>query len=187
MATSEKFCWKLFSGMLKISAFTFGGGYVIIPLIRKAFVEKHGWLSEEEMVDMVAIAQSSPGAVAVNVAAQLGFRIAQTRGMLAAVAGTLLPPFLWLSIISLCYDAFRTSPVVDAFLRSMQPAVAAVILSAAISMLRSLKSKKKPATWILLTGALALSYAGMKAIYILLLGACAGALLSFWEVKRHAA
>jgi chromate transporter len=139
------------------------------------------------MVDMVAIAQSSPGAVAVNVASQLGFRLGKTRGMLAAVAGTVIPPLVLLSILSLCYDAFRTSPVVDAFLRSMQPAVAAVILSAALSMLRSLKNKKKPTPWILLACALALNAAGLNAIYILLLGAAAGALLSFWEVKRHAA
>ena len=146
MPKEKHVCWKLFVSLLTISAFTFGGGFVIIPLIRKKFVNQLKWMSEEEMLDMVAIAQSSPGAVAVNVASQVGFHLGGTKGTLAAVGGTLIPPLVWLSIISLCYDAFRSSPVVDAFLRSMQPAVAAVILSASFSMLRSLKHKERIST-----------------------------------------
>jgi len=178
---------KLFTSLLFISAFTFGGGFVIIPLIRKKFVNELKWMSEEEMLDMIAIAQSSPGAVAVNVASQVGFRLGGVKGMLSAVGGTLIPPIVWLSIISLCYDAFRASPAVDAFLRSMQPAVAAVILSASLSMLRSLKHKERISTWVLFAGALILSILGVKAVYILLLGAILGILIALREVKRHAA
>ena len=178
---------RLFFTMMRISAFTFGGGFVIIPLIRKQFVEKLGWLGEEDMLDMIAIAQSSPGAVAVNVASQLGHHMAGVAGTVCAVGGTLIPPITWLTLISLCYDAFRASPVVDAFLRSMQPAVAAVILSASISMLRSLKHKDRFSTWLLMAGALTLSILGVKAVYILLIGAVCGILIATWEVKRHAA
>jgi len=187
LPTKRIIYWKLFISMFQISSFTFGGGFVIIPLIRKKFVNQLGWMTEEEMLDVVAIAQSSPGAVAVNVASQVGFHLGGSKGTLAAVSGTLIPPMLWLSIISLCYDAFRTSPVVDAFLRSMQPAVAAVILSASLSMLTSLKHKEKITTWLLFAGSLLLSVLGVKAVYILLFGAVLGILVTLWEVKRHAA
>lgn len=178
-------CLNLFASMLRISAFTFGGGFVIIPLMRRRFVETLNWLSEEDMLDMMAIAQSSPGAVSVNIASQLGYQIAGAAGSLAAVSGAVLPPLVWLSLISLSYETFRASPIVNAFLRSMQPAVAAVILSAAISMLKSLKHKECFSTWALLSGAAALSLCGVNAVYILLLGALAGVFLAVKEAKLH--
>ena len=170
--------------MLRISAFTFGGGFVIIPLMRKQFVEKLHWLEEEDMLDMIAIAQSSPGAVSVNIASQLGFQKAGVAGSVCAVAGAILPPLVWLSLISFCYEAFRTSPVVDAFLRSMQPAVAAVILSASLSMLRSLKHKEHFSTWALLAGAVVMSMLGFKALVILFFGGLAGVAITLWRAKK---
>ena len=187
MPSRRKIFLALFFTMLRISAFTFGGGFVIIPLIRKQFVEKLGWMTEEDMLDMIAIAQSSPGAVAVNVASQVGYQMAGPAGTVCSVLGTLIPPIVWLGTISLFYESFRTSPVVDAFLRSMQPAVAAVILSASISMLRSLKHKERLSTWLLFFGAIGLSILGVTAVYILLLGAVLGILVAWKEAKRHAA
>lgn len=187
MQQKPSYCRKLFWSMLYISAFTFGGGFVIIPLIRKKFVDQLQWLSEEDMLDIVAMAQSSPGAVAMNVASQTGYRIAGARGTVAAVAGTVIPPFVWISIISLCYDAFRTSPIVDAFLRSMQPAVAAVIFAAALSMLKPIRDRKKASSWLMFAAGLALGLCGLNVIWILLVGAVFGAAASLWEVKRHAA
>lgn len=178
---------KLFFSMLFISAFTFGGGFVIIPLMRKKFVEELGWLEETDMLDIIAMAQSSPGAVALNVAAQLGYRAAGVRGMLCAILGTVLPPFVWISVISTCYDAFRASPVIDAFLRSMQPAVAAVIFSAALSMLKPIRQRGKASGWLMFAGGLALAFAGVNVIWILLFGALLGGLTALREVKRHAA
>lgn len=184
--TRRRVCLTLFLSMLRISAFTFGGGFVIIPLMRKQFVEKLKWLEEDDMLDMIAIAQSSPGAVSVNIASQLGYRISGAAGSACAVAGAVLPPLVWLSLISMCYESFRSSPVVDAFLRSMQPAVAAVILSASLSMLHSLKHKERLSTWALLAGAIALSSLGVKAILILLFGGVFGVLITLREVKKHA-
>ncbi len=174
----------LFFSMLSISAFTFGGGSVIIPLMRKKMVEELGWLSEEDMLDMIAIAQSSPGAVSVNVAAQIGFRTAGVKGLAIAVLATVLPPFGWLVLISLCYDSFRTSPAVDAVLRSMQPAVAAVILCAAMDMFKPLK--KSFSVWILFLGALVLGLCGVNIIWILLGSGVIGALLAVAGGKHHA-
>ena len=186
MQSKRSLCLNLFFSMLRISAFTFGGGFVIIPLMRRRFVETLGWISEEEMMDMMAIAQSSPGAVSLNIGAQLGWHMAGSAGALSAIAGTLLPPMLWLTMISACYDAFRTSPVVDAFLRSMQPAVAAVILYAFFSMFTSLRHKEKIRTWVLFAGTLILGFSGVSATWLLLGGAVFGAATAIGEVKRHA-
>ena len=188
-STSKSRYWTLFSSMFMISGFTFGGGAVIIPLMRKKMVKELGWLTEEDMLDMMAIAQSSPGAVSVNVAAQIGYQTAGPLGVAAATFATVLPPFTWLVLISLFYDSFRTSPLVDAILRSMQPAVAAVILFAAVDMLRPLLKKKRTSDMLLFAAALALGLYGMNVIAVLLGGGVIGAaiaMLSQKGGKRHA-
>ena len=97
---------KLFTSTFYLSAFTFGGGYVIVPLMRKEFVEKLKWIDEKEMMDMVAIAQSSPGALAVNASVIIGYRCGGILGALITVFGTILPPLIILSVISYFYEAF---------------------------------------------------------------------------------
>lgn len=188
-STSKSRYWTLFSSMFMISGFTFGGGAVIIPLMRKKMVRELGWLTEEDMLDMMAIAQSSPGAVSVNVAAQIGYQTAGPLGVAAATFATVLPPFTWLVLISLFYDSFRTSPLVDAILRSMQPAVAAVILFAAVDMFKPLLKKKRTSDMLLFAAALALGLYGMNVIAVLLGGGVIGAaiaMLSQKGGKRHA-
>lgn len=188
-STSKSRYWTLFSSMFVISGFTFGGGAVIIPLMRKKMVRELGWLTEEDMLDMMAIAQSSPGAVSVNVAAQIGYQTAGPLGVAAATFATVLPPFTWLVLISLFYDSFRTSPLVDAILRSMQPAVAAVILFAAVDMFKPLLKKKRTSDMLLFAAALALGLYGMNVIAVLLGGGVIGAaiaMLSQKGGKRHA-
>lgn len=130
----RKRCWKLFSSMLLLSACTFGGGYVIIPLMRKRFVEELNWLKEEEMLEMTAFARSSPGAVTVNVAVQVGMKAAGSVGAIAGVLGTVLPPLAILSLISRCYNAFSTSMVIAALLYGMRLAVAIVVSESVAAM-----------------------------------------------------
>lgn len=85
---------KLFWSTLYLSAFTFGGGYVIVSLMKKKFVDELGWIDEEEMLDLVAIAQSTPGAIAVNGAIVVGYKLEGIIGVIAAIAGTIIPPFV---------------------------------------------------------------------------------------------
>ena len=99
--------WTLFTSMLTISSFTFGGGFVIVTLMKRRFVDELGWMDEDEMLDIAAMAQSTPGAIAVNAAVLTGTRIGGTIGMFVAVLGTVIPPFVLLSVLSLCYEAFR--------------------------------------------------------------------------------
>ena len=128
MEKNGAFYWKLFVSTFTLSAFTFGGGYVIFPLMRKKFAEELGWINQTEMMDMVAIAQSCPGPLAVNTSIMIGYRLAGLAGAFTAIVGTILPPLIIISVISLFYQAFRANALVAAVLRGMQSGVAAVIV-----------------------------------------------------------
>ena len=134
--------WQLFTGMLSISAFTFGGGFVIVTLMKRRFVDELGWMDEDEMLDIAAMAQSTPGAIAVNAAVLTGTRIGGTIGMFVAVLGTVIPPFVLLSVLSLCYEAFRQLYPVRLALAGMQAGVAAVILDVAWGLGKNVARKK---------------------------------------------
>jgi chromate transporter len=146
------FYFKLFTSTFFLSAFTFGGGYVIIPLMRKKFVEELEWIEEEEMMDLTAIAQSSPGAIAVNASILVGYRLAGIRGALLTVLGTSLPPLLILSVVSLAYTAFRESIIVNYLLKGMQAGVVAVILDVVLKMGKEVVKEKKALPIIILIG-----------------------------------
>ena len=120
---------KLFFSTLCLSAFTFGGGYVIVSLMQKKFVEEYHWIEQEEMLDLVAIAQSAPGPIAVNGSIVMGYKLAGAAGALAAILGTVIPPFVIISMISAFYQVFRDSFVVSKLLEGMQAGVGAVICS----------------------------------------------------------
>lgn len=118
----------LFFSTLYISAFAFGGGYVIVTFMKRKFVDELHWIDEQEMLDMTALAQSSPGAIAVNAAILVGWRVEGLPGMAVAVLGSILPPMVILTVISFIYQAFATNPYVALVLKGMQAGVAAVIL-----------------------------------------------------------
>lgn len=120
---------KLFFETLYLSAFTFGGGYVIVSLLKKKFVDDLHWISEEEMLDLVAIAQSAPGPIAVNGAIVVGYKICGFPGILVSVLGAVLPPFAMLSVISLFYNVFRSNFMIHHLLSGMRCGVSAVIMS----------------------------------------------------------
>lgn len=125
---------QLFFNMLYISAFTFGGGFVIVTFMKKIFVDRLHWLEEEEMLDMTALAQSSPGAIAVNAAILVGWKAGGAVGMAVAVLGTIIPPLVILSVLSFFYGAFAANRYVKLVLMGMQAGVAAVILDVVCSM-----------------------------------------------------
>lgn len=143
MKHSFKTYLKLFTSTFYLSAFTFGGGYVIVPLMRKKFVNDLKWVEEKEMLDFTAISQSSPGPIAVNASILIGYKIAGIPGALVTVLGTILPPLIIISIISLFYAAFKANPVINAILKGMQAGVAAVIADVVISMGTSVLKENK--------------------------------------------
>ena len=120
--------WKIFISTLYLSAFTFGGGYVIVSLMKKKFVDEYHWIEENEMLDLVAIAQSAPGAIAVNGAIVVGYKLAGIAGVMTAISGTVIPPFLILSVLSVFYQTFRSNYVVSQMLEGMQAGVGAIAM-----------------------------------------------------------
>lgn len=134
MKDKWKFYLKLFWYTFQLSAFTVGGGYVIVPLMKKKFVTKLGWIKEQEMLNFIAIAQSSPGAIAVNASVLLGYHLSGIPGALVTVFGTILPPLIILSVVAVGYKAFIGNEIVKNVLAGMQAGVCAVIIDVVIDM-----------------------------------------------------
>ena len=179
--------WKLFSSTFLLSAFTFGGGYVIVPLMKKRFVDDLGWLEEQEMLDLTAIAQSAPGPIAVNASILVGYRVAGAPGAALTILGTVLPPFLILSAVSLFYEAFRSNRIVAALLRGMQAGVAAVICSVVVDMAGSVLKEKKVLSDFLMAAVflVTLLLPKLNVIWIILACAGLGVAAALWGARRN--
>ena len=136
--------WTLFSSMLYISAFTFGGGFVIVSLMQKKFVDQLHWLEEEEMLDMTALAQASPGPIAINAATFVGLRIGGVAGALIATFGCILPSLILVSLLSWVYARFRSGQAMQTVLSLLRPVVVALITSAALDILFTAVSAIRP-------------------------------------------
>lgn len=140
---------QLFLTMLKIGLFTFGGGYAMIALLENEFVTKRGWLEQEEFLDVAAIAESTPGPIAINSATYIGYKKAGILGSLVATLGMVLPSFCIIFAISLFFDAFLSLTAVACAFKGIQIAVIYLILSAGLRMLK--KMKKTPYTIVAVT------------------------------------
>ena len=134
---------KLFWSMFVLSAFTFGGGFVIVSLMKKKFVEELKWLEEDEMLDVTAITQSSPGPLPVNASVIIGYRMRGVVGSLVAILGTILPPMIIIFIISMCYEQFRTNPYIAVALQVMRAGVAAVIFDVVINLAKNVVKTRR--------------------------------------------
>ena len=146
MIKNLKIYFSLFKITFYISAFNFGGGYIVIPMMRKYFVNDLKLINEQELLDMAAIAQSTPGAIAVNIAVLVGYRISGITGAVITCIGTVLPPLLILSSISFFYKAFRDNRVISAILKGMEAGVAALIVDLIIDMGQGILKEKN---WLL--------------------------------------
>lgn len=179
--------WKLFWSMLYISSFTFGGGFVIVTFMKKKFVDELHWIDEQEMLDMTALAQSSPGAIAVNAAILVGWQVEGFWGMIAAVLGTILPPMFILSVVSAFYALFSQNRFVALALRGMQAGVAAVILNVVWDLAGKIFKTRRPLYLLLMAAAfVANSLLHLNVVLIILTAAVLGAGLALWERKGGA-
>lgn len=180
--------WTLFTSMLYISTFTFGGGFVIVSLMQKKFVEELHWLEEDEMLDMTALAQAAPGAIAVNGAILVGRKLAGIPGIAVAVLGTILPPMVILSLISLAYEAFATNLWVARALKGMQAGVAAVIVDVSLNLGTRVVKERDPLCIVLMIVAFVLNYAlHVNVIYIILGAALLGIGKALYLRRKEAA
>lgn len=187
MDTDQKNKLKLlFLNTLYISAFTFGGGFVIVSIMKKKFVDELHWIDEKEMLDYTAMAQSSPGAIAVNAAILVGRRVAGGVGMLVAIIGTILPPMIILAAISFCYAAVITNPYVAIVLKGMQAGVAAVVLDVACGLCGKLTREKNYFNIALMVIAfIAAFFFDINVIYIILGAAAVGLTRALWNTGRE--
>lgn len=152
--TKKGVYWTLFRTCFLISCCTFGGGMVIISMLQKKFVEDLKWVSQDEVMDMVAIAQSCPGVMAVNTSIIIGYHVAGVLGALLTVLGTVTPPMIILTLISAVYVQFRSNVVVALVLKGMQAGVAAVLINVAITMTKNAVKSKTVLSWLLLMGSI---------------------------------
>ena len=177
--------WVLFLTTLYISAFTFGGGFVIVTFMKHKFVDELHWIDEQEMLDFTALAQSCPGAIAVNAAILVGWNVYGFAGMIVATLGTILPPMIILSVVSFFYAIFSTNVWVAVVLKGMQAGVAAVILDAACSLGGSVLKEKSSLSIFIMTAAFVCDFfLGVNVVYIILVAACIGIIQFIWYQYR---
>jgi len=175
--------FKIFWIFFKIGAFTFGGGYAMIPLIEREMVEKQGWISEKEIVDIFAVSESVPGAIAINSATFIGYKIAGFWGAIFAMFGVVLPSFLVITAIAAVFIRFQDLPVVKAAFEGIRATVVALIVMAAIKVTKS-AIKDKVGIFIMVVAFALLVFASLHAILIIILGAITGLLLN-WRARRE--
>lgn len=135
----DNFYKKSFKTFLKIGAFTLGGGYAMIPIIEAEVVERHKWLSREEFADIIAVAQSCPGALAINVSVFIGYRLRRLPGAVCTCLATALPSFLIILLIALFFHRFQDVPWVAAMFRGIRPAVVALIAVPTFNLAKNAK------------------------------------------------
>lgn len=176
---------KLFISTLYLSTFTFGGGYVIVTLLKQKFVDELHWIDEEEMLDLVAIAQSSPGAIAVNGAIVVGYKLAGIPGILVSVLGAVLPPFVILTVISAFYNAFKSNMVIQSLLHGMTAGVSAVIISVVWDMASGIvKAKDALLIVVMICAFIANYFLRINVIFIILAAAGIGTVRTVFAAKR---
>ena len=164
---------KSFKTFFKIGMFTLGGGYAMIPIIEAEVVEKHKWVSKEEFLDLIAIAQSCPGVFAINISTFIGYKLRKTRGAIACAFGTALPSFLIILLIAMFFHQFQDNPVVASIFRGIRPAVVALI---AVPTFKLAQSARLTLTncWIPISGALLIWALGVSPIFIILAAGIGG-------------
>ncbi|MBQ1352001.1 MAG: chromate transporter [Oscillospiraceae bacterium] len=182
---SRRQLFHIFLVTFRIGLFTFGGGAAMLPMIQREFVEKQGWINEEDIADIFAVAQSLPGAMSVNASVLLGHRIASTAGGLLAGLGCILPSFLVIIGVSLCYNLFITNPYVAGALRGIRGAVLALLLSAIWKLRKN--ALKDIFQWILALAALGVSLflPWINAIFIILACGLLGILYYHRRLKQE--
>lgn len=188
MKNKKQVLGKLFLSTLYLSAFTFGGGYVIVSLMKQKFVDELHWIEEDEMLDLIAIAQSAPGAIAVNGAIVVGYKLAGILGALTAITATIIPPFLIITVISYFYELFRDNFFVSKILAGMQAGVGAVIASVVWDMGSGIVKQKDPSSLIIMAAAfVAACVFRVNVVYIILTCIAVGLVRTLLAERRRQA
>ena len=165
--------WESFKTFFKIGLFTLGGGYAMIPLIEEEVVNRHKWIDKDEMLDLIAIAQSCPGVFAINIAIFIGYKLRKIRGAVATSLGTALPSFLIILAIAMFFQQFEDNRVVAAMFRGIRPAVVALIAVPTFNLGKQAKLNKFT-IWIPIVSALAIWLLGVSPIWVIIVAGVGG-------------
>ena len=175
---------RLFTTFFKIGLFCFGGGFAMIPLIQREVIERHKWIDKQDFLDMLVLAQSTPGPIAVNTAVFVGYKTAGTAGAIMATLGTVLPSFIVILSLALFFAEVRENRYVDAAFRAMRPAVVALIVAPLIGLVKGMK-------WYLMgiaaVVAVAVWYLGFSPAYLIGLSLIIGIIVAVVNGRKGAA
>lgn len=173
-----KLYWELFSTWFRIGLFTFGGGYAMLPLIEKEVIEKKGWTNQEEILDIFAIAQSIPGAIAINSAVFLGRRLGGVHGAIVSAIGIVLPSLLVILTIAMFFVSFLENHIVMKAFSGIRAAIVGLVAAAALNIALS-SSKNNPAVAIVIISTLVNLFTEINAVVVILLGALSGIIIYY--------
>lgn len=171
-----KYC-DIFWSFLKVGAFTIGGGYAMIPLMQRELVTHHGWLSDEDFMDEVALSQAMPGVFAVNMASTTGYRLRGVRGAVVATVGNVLMPIVFILALAMFFRTFRENPIVERVFMGLRPCVVALIAAPVFTMAKSAKVTWSN-VWIPVVSALLIWLFGVSPIVVVVVAALGGYLYS---------
>ena len=169
---------RLLVSFLKIGAFTFGGGYAMIPIIEREVVDRRGWIEKQEFLDLLTLAQSAPGPIALNTAVFVGYKVRKVGGALAAMLGIVIPSFTIILLIALLFADIRHNPWIEAAFRGMRPAVVALIVAPVLKLSQRMH---RAMYLVIVATAFAIHWLGWSPIYILLAAALGGVA---WELSH---
>ena len=174
--------WQLFITFFKIGLFTFGGGYAMIPFIEREVIERRGWIAKGEFLELLTIAQSAPGPIALNTAVFVGYKVRGYLGAVASILGVVIPSFVVILLVAIFFANIRQNGVVDAAFKAMRPAVVALIVAPIIGLARTLN------VWLIGVSAavaVAVWWLGFSPVYLLVAGAAAGVAWSVWSAGKE--
>lgn len=178
--------FEAFSIFFKIGAFTIGGGYAMVPLIENEIVTKRNWLAKDDFIDLLAISQSSPGILAVNISIFIGYRLKGVMGSIVTALGTVLPSFLIILAIALFFHNFKDNTVVERIFKGIRPAVVALIAAPTFSMAKSAKINRYN-LWIPVVSALLIWLLGFSPIWIIIAAGVGGLLYGRYRKTKNEA
>lgn len=174
---------EMFFSFFKIGAFTLGGGYAMLPLIQKEVVERRKWISKEEFLDMIAVAQSAPGPIAINTAVFVGYKLKGFMGAVFTTLGSVLPSFLIILIIASFFTGIQRNPVVERIFEGIRPAVVALIAAPVLNMGRDAKVNKRTAVIPVLI-ALVVGFLKFNPILVIIIAALGGIVIYVIKEKH---
>lgn len=175
---------KLFSVFFKIGAFTFGGGYAMLPLIQKEVVDKNKWVKEEEILDIFAISQSVPGVIAINSSIFIGRQVAGTLGAIISALGVILPSFITILVIASLLITFRENIIIDKIFTGIRAASTALILLAAIKMAKTAIKNKWGIIIAIISFTLVVLF-DIHALWAVVLGAFSGIVIQLYQRRKN--